>query len=125
MTIDLHYCQHRLYDIGIFSSAKSCCSDPGKGMASNRHDHSCCMHGDHLKTCKNEKIIIHHVDDYVVTSDYNSLQDHPEYCDLFAVYNVLPENHWSGEKYTCDIPEPDISPPYRCSKFSFLQSFLL
>jgi hypothetical protein len=123
LTVNLHYCRHELYDIGVFTQAKSCCDSSNKPR--NRHEHHACgMDTKETDTCEDETMVAEAVDHFVVSSfrfsSYQfSISDFflpnieviPAYCSQNFTYRVYPE--WN------------IPPPGKLTSQSFLQTYLI
>jgi hypothetical protein len=65
MTIDIHYCQHKLYDIAIFEEAQNCCTS--NMNADHEKAHHCKNTSDHQNSCKHETLHLNKVDNFVIS----------------------------------------------------------
>lgn len=111
LTISVHYCQNKIYDISIFSHAHSCC---GEMM----HHHT-----DDCGQCKDRTFQTRVKDDYTSTVfdfNFNLSQAENAFLQQSFLYTIFPE-HIIKE----DIPKITISPPLTSWFLSFIQTYLL
>jgi len=131
LTINLHYCKDKLYDVGLFTEAKNCCKDKEHQHTSDiahehkHHNHSCDSENHKPSDCEDETIKIESVDNYVVsTNTFTVTQDYSTL--LFPVYFVVVDLFKLSEvRTTSKIPKSDISPPEIQVVLSLLQTYLL
>lgn len=134
LTVNLHYCKDKLYDVGIFSEATNCCIDIGDahehpGDVSHHHDAShhqqSCDAENHKKSdCEDETLQVESVDDYVVSSfnfDFNNLS----FLNIFLSVPVLSDLFNQSSTVVIEIPEWNISPPKIQVVLSLLQTYLI
>ena len=119
MTINLHYCQDTLYDIGLNKPAQSCC-DTGS-------DKKHCHHGSILKKphhCKDETIKVESTDAFLVSS-YTFGLNKAQTIDLFLTAQILLENQSTTKKATNEVLDYKKPPTPQEVVLSQIQSFLI
>lgn len=126
MTINLHYCDDNLYDIGLFTDAANCCMDSKKMSDEKTHNHSACdSNMPKTMDCEDETVHIESVDDFLVSPySFNFNQDPGITLFLLCfVSATLPDfaDICSDHK----IPKFHSSPPRIEEVLSFKQAYLL
>lgn len=77
MTVNLHFCQQELYDIGILTQAENCCISGHEHLNADmpdkkHHDHQCDSSNHKSNDCEDETIHVDAVDSFVFsTFDYD------------------------------------------------------
>lgn len=124
MTVSLHYCNHSLYDIGIFTRAESCCMTQENMTETNVHDH-CAADLQQKGHCEDETIALDHVDDFLATAFQADLttQITTTLSNILASAETILFQPFSSK--SAEIPPRDNAPPGVMSEPSFLQSFLI
>ncbi len=120
--INLHYCQHTLYDIGIFGEAENCCKPTVGCCKANTDKHSHTGNKEN-HTCKDETVFINAVDNFIVSGidikfdDLKEIQlfEIPTISGLFESYNYKKS----------DLFEYNIHPPGTSVVLSKLQTYLI
>lgn len=123
MTINMHFCQHKLYDIGIFSKAESCCMPD---VNSKHHKtHQCNLHHHHKKSdCKDETVHVNKVDNFVLSLFDFDFQDLP-FSTLFTCFSLFTDVNSTFITQQVEFPELNSSPPGKEVTLSLLQTYLL
>lgn len=104
--LSMHFCQHKLYDIGILSHAESCMLD------GNHHHNVCCQEKEKSHSCEDENIVFNKVDNYLISTI--NFDFHTYLNSFFAVYEyhalneLLVSNSTLKTKFIEDISPPDI-----------------
>lgn len=123
LTIDLHYCNHKLYDIGVLSEAHNCCMPIENETNNIKHNH--CDKDSHQKgNCEDETIQVKHVDDFTASSfntDFNRLS----FISLFLSISAVTDLYGLSEIIIGEVPEWNNSPPKHQVALSLLQKYLL
>jgi hypothetical protein len=123
MTVSVHYCNHALYDIGIFSSAESCCAPLGTGHKKDAH-HFCTLDGNHQDHCEDQSIVVEPVDDFF-SSAYRADFRHQIDADVPLLSTYASGLFFRASSHMAEISERDNAPPGIKVEPSFLQSFLI
>lgn len=124
MTINLHYCQHKLYDIGIFGQAEKCCIPHDKSHHSKK-EHHCKATNHHKDDCEDETIHIESVDNFVVPS-FSFEFDDIHLIQLFVLNAIFSDlSYLSSYAKKTEISPENISPPKIHVPLSLLQTYLL
>lgn len=123
LSINLHYCNNNIYDIGVFSEAISCCSvDANKHLNKELH-HNCEMNS-HKNDCEDETLKIESLDNYITSSNDININNE-SFVNLFIVSafvtDVLNLSHITSE----EVPIYNISPPKIQVILALFQSYLL
>ena len=124
MTVNLHFCKQKLYDIGVFSQAENCCMPNEKQHNNTKYHHQCDMNNHKKSDCQDETIRIESIDDFVVSSsnfDFNNLS----FLNLFILNSMVADLFNSSNLSVDEIPERNISPPKIQVVLSLLQTYLL
>lgn len=123
MTVNLHFCQQHLYDIGVFDAAKSCCEVPA---SDKQNDHHHCtpieLPEDH---CLDDQIQLPPVDDYLASSGLEINNEHLLQMVLFETTPVLADISIQHAPGSSEHFTTSASPPGRYDIRIRLQSFLL
>lgn len=117
LTINLHYSQNKLYDVGIYTEAQSCCGDL-------THHNSCCQKEKSTNHCEDKTIEMKVKDEFNFTSSNFELEP-SSFINLFLVSfvsNIVLDNQENVEHIN---EYPDISPPGSKAFLSVIQSYLL
>ena len=127
-TVNLHYCNDRIYDIGIFSEAASCCKAYDQGTVHNHakgnYKPTCTLKEHKKHHCKDETIKVKDVDNFVLSS-YHFNPDNHSFISLFPFLPVLSDLFNLSDTVIIEIPEWNNSPPVIQVVLSFLQTYLL
>ena len=122
LTINMHYCQHKLYDIGVFGKAQNCCM-PNKN-AHQKKAHHCHQNNHHSDDCRDETVQIDKVDNFVVSSFNFNFEDIP-FSKLFVFYSILADYNSTPVDQQIEFPVLNISPPGTHIVLSLLQTYLI
>ena len=123
MSIDLHYCNRMLFDIGVFAQADPCCEPLGGEHNDIMHQH-CNMNRPATENCEDEILEIRHVDDYMSSSfryDFNNLL----FIHTFSPAPVHEDIYRFPEPTTEKFRERNTYPAGHRSNLSLLQTYLL
>ncbi|NBC83939.1 MAG: hypothetical protein GVY19_11260 [Bacteroidetes bacterium] len=126
ITLNLHYCQDKIYDIGFLSEAEACCSvEKNESTKNHCHHHNhCSSESQHQNSCEDETFTTPKVDDYVVSSFQFSFS-------TFTVVDLFPATPDIMEVFNGFIDAPRNIPdrnhiPIEIQTFlSLLQTYLL
>lgn len=132
MIINLHYCEGKLYDVGILSEAKNCCFDDDQRHAhenENQHKHIhahlvCDSKNAGQNHCENEAVAIEPVDQFVASSfsfDFDNLA----FINLSLSVPVITNSYNLSTVSTGEIPNLNIPPPKIQTTLSNLQVYRL
>tara|TARA_R110002050_G_C8830797_1_gene505204 strand:- start:621 stop:1073 length:453 start_codon:yes stop_codon:yes gene_type:complete len=130
MVINLHYCEGKLYDVGIFSEAKNCCFvDDHHHKNENHHKHIHAHHDCDAKNlgqndCDDEAVTIEPVDHFVASSfsfDFDNLS----FINFSLAVPVITNLHKLSTVSIAEIPELNIPPPRIQTILSNLQVYRL
>ena len=132
MTVRLHYCNNRLYDVGIFSNAANCCMDvvhehsqeAGHHQHKNKNNQDCNSESHQKNDCENDTVKVETVGNYVLSAfdfDFNSIS----FLNLFLSTSVVINLYNPQDISTVEIPSWNISPPKIQVLLSLLQTYLL
>lgn len=128
MVINLHYCEGKLYDVGIFSEAKNCCFVDDHHHE-NHHKHIHAHHDCDAKNlgqndCDDEAVTIEPVDQFVASSfifGFNNFS----FINLFLLVPVITDLYNLSAVSISEIPELNIPPPKIQTILSNLQVYRL
>jgi hypothetical protein len=131
LTIHLHYCKDKLYDVGVFSEALSCCGDGAHehSPASARHQNSqmnkvCGPAHRTMDGCDDKTVRIRPVDDFMVISAvFDFTNDFS--LDIFAINSLVTELYTLTDVSVIETAEWSKSPPGIQTVLSLLQTYLL
>jgi hypothetical protein len=123
MTIDLHYCQHKLYDFGIFRQAHSCCM-PSQNQPFEKTNHCNLHHHQKKGNCQDKTVHLKPVDNFVVSAFLFDF-DHLHLIQIFDFQPIFADIfHVSGGQ-KIEAPPWKISPPGIQVTLSLLQTYIL
>ncbi len=122
MTINMHYCQHKLYDIGVFGKAESCCTQ--HAHAHHHKTHHCDIDHHQKSDCHDETIHIDKVDNFVTSSFDFDFQNMP-LSTLFSFIAVLTDINPTSVAKQIEFHDLNISPPGTQVVLSLLQTYLI
>ena len=131
MTINMHYCKGKLYDLGIFTQAANCYGEHVNMSASaevpkqtkSNHLHNCCSSHHSKSDCKDESIKLNHVDNYIVSA-FNFDSDHSS-INIFPITTELTRVSGFSDASKFEFQKSDSSPPDTHIKLPFLQTYLI
>lgn len=126
-SLDVHYCQDKVYDIGIFSPAKSCCDSNEQAL----DNHISCDTGNHCDEnqspcpqCNDERISFEKVDNFINAT--NNINLKPTLLSLFdhrTFHTFTLANHYPRPFHKVLIA--NASTPITTEVLSVLQQLLL
>ena len=122
MTVNMHYCKHKLYDIGIFGQAENCCAP----KESTHHDkaHHCKANNHHKSDCQDETVHVDKVDNFVLSSFDFNFQD-ISFSTLFTCISLFTDLNSTSVAQQVEFNDLNISPPRIQVVLSLLQTYLL
>ena len=122
MTVDMHFCKHKLYDIGIFSEVESCCLAKED---SHRHKaHQCDVNNHHKNDCEDEIVHIDKVDNFVVSSFDFNFENQPLSL-LFASYSIIDDLNIFPDIRKIEFYDLNNSPPGTHDILSLIHTYLI
>ena len=124
MTVSLHYCQDKIYDIGLFSQAHSCCDPAMADHNKSRHHDHCDLSHQKKSDCQDETITLDHVDNFVVAVSGFNFQN-ISFINLFFWKPFVSDLNYLSDIFVTRMPLWDVSPPEKLTFLSFLQAYLL
>ena len=122
MTVNMHYCNHKLYDIGIFGKAENCCSP--QAHSHHHRSHQCNLKNHHKKNCEDETIRLDKVDNFVVSYFNLDFQNIP-LSTLFSFISVFTDINSTSVAQQVEFHDLNISPPEIQVVLSLLQTYLI
>ena len=118
LTISLHYCHDKIYDLSIFAPAHSCC-EAGSGAQCHAPGNM-----DTSKHCEDESIVVESTDDYVGSSFVVNLEN-THSIDLLLTASVLFHVQGPDVEVLLEPPWHKEPPPYQEVVLSQIQSYLI
>lgn len=123
MTINLHFCQHKLYDIGIFRQAHSCCM-PSQSQSSEKTNHCNLHHHSQNGNCQDKTVHPKPVDNFVVSAFYFDFS-HLHLIQIFDFQSISAGISLISGGQKIKVPPRNISPPDIHLTLSLLQTYIL
>lgn len=123
MTISLHYCQHKIYDIGIFSKAESCCMVHA-GIHATPNNGSCSYGLSSQNNCQDEALQLSTVDNFL-TSVFHFDYDKYSFTLLNIINYELRELISFSHNHIHEVPFWNPPPNGTLAVLSRLQTYLL
>lgn len=123
-TINLHYCNDRIYDLGIYSEATSCCIDGVHERNSKDEHHHDCSSDTHKRDCKDETLKFKSLDNFINTSSNFDISNIST-IDLFIISELVTDMLILSDNDTEEIPHYNVPPPKTSIVLAFNQSYLL
>jgi hypothetical protein len=123
-TINFHYCNDKIYDVGIYSEATSCCSvDVHEHHNKKNHHHSCDSES-HKNDCEDETLKFESLDSFI--GSFNNFNANNEsYIDLFIVSAVITDILHFENTVSEEIIDYNVLPPKTPIVLALHQSYLL
>ena len=125
LTINLHYCNNRIYDLSVYSEATSCCIEGSHEHNTKDELHHDCDSENHEKDCKDKTVSIAPLHDFEKTINTYNVNNIESPSDLFFVYILLIEEPKLSNLASQLIPNFNILPPNINVVLAMFQSYLL
>jgi hypothetical protein len=122
--VSLHYCQHRLYDVGIFSQAENCCASDNQHQKKSHHYHHCGIDHPVKSKCEDKTIHFVSIDHFLLSSTQTDLTNLTS-LGLISLKPIIAAISGLLNDLTGEIPERGESPPLIQTDISFLKAYLL